>query len=99
MPQDFDWNSDPVEMLIQRVLTWLFAASPRAAKVAVPNVIGLTIDQAAIALARCRLRMQLSRTAGDGRDRRAIVIGQRPPAGTEVRSRAKVKLHAAPPAA
>jgi beta-lactam-binding protein with PASTA domain len=97
VPRDFDWNSDPVEMLIERVLTWLFAPSSRAADVTVPNVTGLTVDQAATELVRYRLRMQLSGAARDGSGRESIVVDQRPSAGTEVRLRAKVRLRAAPP--
>ena len=88
-----DWASDPIEALIERTATWLFAPAPRSAKQVVPDLAGLSGDEARATLARSGLRMRV-RAADSGHSpaAAAIVVSQSPPAGASVRAGSVVTI-------
>jgi len=86
------WNSDPVQMLIERVAEWLFRPLPSTPKSRVPSLIGLTVDQARRVVELAGLRMRILRPDSGADLPGHTVVAQKPAAGRHVRSGTTVRV-------
>jgi PASTA domain len=86
------WSTDPVEMVIERVVEWLFRPLPRRPGATVPAVIGCTVEQAGQLLAVSGLRMKIINRASRHDAAQRIVTGQKPVPGSRVRPGARVRV-------
>jgi len=86
------WNTDPVEMVIERVAEWLFRPLPRRPGTTVPALIGCTVEQAGQLVAVSGLRMKIINQAGQHEAAQRIVTSQKPVPGSRVRPGARVRV-------